>query len=308
MKNRTHLLTLTLIFSLLLLFLTGKVAMGNDSAANLRALVQELPETIEEWHKSPEFSIYTGDDLYTYINGGAELYISYHFSALISQPYVNKDNDEIKIDIFDMGSSENAYGIFSHSRETIDDFVGPKIESEYGGGLLTFWKGQYYVSILAYPETESRKLSVQQLARKIAAQIQSASVKPQIVALLPRDDIQPYSIKYFKHFTWINMYHFFANENLLNIDHRTEAVMAKYSVDGPKAAVLLVLQYPDVGAAAAAHRAFRDTFLTDPNQEFSSDADQLWSGCQRDDNLLVIVADAPSLEAAQNLVRGVKQL
>lgn len=306
MRNRHNLLPLTLILSAALFGLTGKIAMGTDTIARLRALVQELPEAIEEWEKSPDFSVYTSDDLYTYINGAAELYISYHFTALISQPYLNKDNDEIKIDIFDMGSSENAYGIFSHSREAIDDFVGSDIESDYGGGLLTFWKGRYYISILAYPETESRKLTVQQMARKIASQIQGVSVRPKIVALLPRDKIQPYSIKYFKHFTWMNMYHFFTNENLLNIDNQTEAVMARYSVDGPKAAVLILLHYPDVAAAIDAANAFKHRFPADPGLEFTVDSDQLWTGCFRNNNLLIIIADAPSLETAQRLVQGVK--
>ena len=55
----------------------GKLAMGNDSTSRLEFLVNGLPETIEEWGKSPDVTVYDADNLYTYINGGAELYISY---------------------------------------------------------------------------------------------------------------------------------------------------------------------------------------------------------------------------------------
>lgn len=280
--------------------------MGNDSTTRLQALVQGLPDTIGEWSKSSDFAVYDADNLYGYINGGAELYISYQFINLISQPFINEEEDEIKLDIFDMGSSENAYGVFSHSRERIDDFVGADIESEYAGGLLTFWKGRYYVSILAYPETESRKLVVRQLATKIGAQIHEDSTKPKILSLLPQDKLQPHSIRYFKHYTWMNAYHFFSNKNLLNIDRETDAVMAKYMVDGAKPAVLIMLNYPDEAAADAAHNLFRHTFMADPKDHFSQDVDQLWTGSIRDKNLLVIVVDAPNLETAQSLVRRVE--
>lgn len=297
---------LTIIFSVILAALTGKPAMGNDSIAQLQTLVQELPETIGQWAKSPDSAVYDGDNLYTYINGGAELYISYKFISLISQPYVNEEDEEIKIDIFDMGAPQNAYGVFSHSREMIDDFVDSDIESEYAGGLLTFWKGRYYVSILAYPETESRKLVVQQLARKISDQIDEASLRPQIVSMLPEDKLQQYSIRYFRHYTWMNMYHFFSNKNLLNMDENTEAVMAKYLVDAAKPAVLIVLHYPDETAAAAAHDVFKRDFMADAQDAYARANDELWTGCIRTDNLLVIVVDAPSLSAAKGLAQGVE--
>lgn len=306
MRIENNIWQLIITLSMLLTGLTGVQAMVNETTAGLHQLVQGLPETVEEWRKSPESSVYDSDNLYTYINGGAELYISYQFSDLISQPYINADNEEIKIDIFDMGSPENAYGIFLHSLENIDDFVGSEIDSEYAGGLLTFWKGPYYVSILAYPETESRKQVVQRLARKISDQIEIPSVRPKLVARLPKGTLQPYSIRYLKHFTWLNMYHFFSNENLLNIDDQTEVVMARYTVDGPKAATLILLQYPNVAAAAEVHETFRHTFMAGAEAEYAHGPDQLWTGCVRNQDLLMIVVDAPSQETAQNLLQGVE--
>lgn len=306
MTNRGRILILTIFFILMLSGVTGNLAMGNDNTIRLHEFVEGLPETLGEWSKSQDSAVFDAENLYTYINGGAELYISYQFIKLISQPYVNEDGDEIKIDIFDMGSSQNAYGIFTHSRESIDNFVGSNVESEYAGGLLTFWKGRYYVSILAYPETESRKLVVQQLAWEITKQIKEASIRPPIVARIPEDKLQTDSIRYFRHYTWINMYHFFSNQNLLNIDSETEVVMAKYMVDAAKPAVLILLQYPVEAVAANAHNTFKQTFMADAQDEYTQGVDQLWMGCVRDKNLVVIVADAPSQGMAQRLVQGVE--
>ena len=178
MTNRGKQLNLIIILIAIFCAFLVQPSMGDDHTMKLQEMVQTLPETIGEWRKSSDFEVYDPESLYHYINGGAELYISYQFISLISQSYWNEEEDEIKIDIFDMGSSQSAYGVFTHSRESIDTFVDANVESEYAVGLLTFWKGRYYVSILAYPETESRKLVVQQLARQIANQIQEKSNKP----------------------------------------------------------------------------------------------------------------------------------
>src|SRR5512139_2270146 len=126
-----------------------------------------LPETIDGWRKAQPPVLYTPQNLSTYIDGGAELYLSYNFKQALSQKYRTPDKDEISVDIFEMGSSFDAFGVFAHSRETIDSTVGQG--SEYAAGLLTFWKDRYYVSILAYPETAAKKDIVFTLGRTIAS-------------------------------------------------------------------------------------------------------------------------------------------
>ena len=201
---------------------------------------------------------------------------------------------------------ETVLELACHSREAVDRFVAPDVDSEYASGLLHFWKGRYYVSILAYPETDSKKLVVQKLGRRIGEQIQGPSIKPQLVNRLPEESLQPHSIKYFSHHTWLNTYHYFSNENLLNIDHTTEVVMATYQVDGPKPAVLILLQYPHEAAASNAQIAFKQAFMADAKADLSVGVDQLWQGCVRDTDLLMIVVDAPDMETARRIVKGVE--
>lgn len=306
MTNSQVFFKFIVLFSAMLSCFAGVDAMGDDSTSRLQEMVQGLPEAIDNWNKSSDFAVYDSDNLYTYINGGAELYISFKFTTLVSLSYLNEEDEEIQIDIFDMGSSQNAFGIFAHSRETVDDFLDTDIESEYTGGLLTCWKGRYYVSILAYPETESKRQVVQQLGREIGAQIKGPSIKPQLVYLLPEESLQPHSIKYFSHHSWLNTYHFFSNENLLNIDNQTEVAMATYAVGAPKPTVLILLQYPDQSAATKAQHTFKQRFMVGAQDDYTVGVDQLWTGCIRDHSLLMIVVDAPNMETAKRLVEGVE--
>ena len=56
----------------------------------------------------------------------------------MSKTYQKEGQPEIIVDLFDMGTSQNAYGVFSHARETVEQNFGQG--SQYTEGLLIFWK------------------------------------------------------------------------------------------------------------------------------------------------------------------------
>ncbi|MFB0515893.1 MAG: DUF6599 family protein, partial [Candidatus Neomarinimicrobiota bacterium] len=110
-------------------------------------IVGLLPDTVEGWKIGRRDREYDHTNLYDYLNGGAELYLSYGFQGLINRTYTQPGQPEIFVDIFDMGNSRNAFGVFSHSRESIEAAYGQG--SQYYGGSLVFWKDAYFVSLLA---------------------------------------------------------------------------------------------------------------------------------------------------------------
>ncbi len=308
-QGQGHFATFCVLVLAAILASPGEATMAGESETHLRDLVGGLPETVERWSKA-EVATYVPDDLYRYINGGAELYISFRFETLVSQPYVRDDGAEIRLDIFDMGTPANAFGIFARSAEAVDEFVAPDVESEYAGGLLHFWKGPYYVSMLAYPETESRKTLVRRLAKDVAASIVEASPKPAIVSLLPPDFRVPHSTRYFFHHAWLNEYRFFADENLLEIGDGAEAVMARYraaGTDGPTA-VLVAVQYPDGAAAKAAQVRFTAALLPVTDGSVQLQEDGTWLGCHQADDLLIVVAGAPDPGWASGLMESCARL
>ena len=121
-----------------------------DRIANL------LPTELAGWHKSGRNRVYGPDNLHDYINGGAELYRSYGFRGMLGRTYTRKDQPDIVVDIFDMENAANAYGVFTHSRESVAADFGQG--SQHDPGYLLFWRDRYLVSILASPETETKRL------------------------------------------------------------------------------------------------------------------------------------------------------
>lgn len=282
--------------------------MAENDLTTLKKITGALPEDISGWKKTHTEEYYLPDNLFEYINGNAELFISYNFRHLVTLTYGKKKSPKITIDIFDMGKSENAFGVFSHSRENEDRFISDKVESEYGGGLLTFWKGRYYISILAYPETKEKKEVVRKIAKKISELIQGESIKPAVVSLLPPDKLAPFSVRYFHHHIWLNSHYFISSENILNLGKDTEAVLSKYYPDGKNKTpvILLLVNYPDLKRAKTAYVNFITNFLPDAEKGFARLSGRRWAGSEQNGKIISIVLNAPDREFARALLSKIK--
>lgn len=261
-----------------------------------------LPDKVNGWSISEQCRSYGRDNLYDYIDGSAELYLSFGFNRLLSCRYSRPKQPDITLDIFDMGSPEHAYGVFSLGRETPDDSIGQ--ESEYSGGLLMFWKGRFYVSVLAYPETPEAKKTVMDLGRQVADRIAETGRIPLVVGLLPGQGLIKSSIRYFNHHVWLNSHYFISNDNILHLGPSTEAVMAGYMTNHHLHYLLLVV-YPDKKSCLDAQSSFLNGFLTGHRDGIRQMEDLTWSGCRMDENRLWIVLHAGQPEVVLETFRSV---
>jgi len=261
-----------------------------------------LPDEIEGWKVAGEDRVYDRDTLYEYIDGGAELYLSYGFEQVVSRTYVRSGQPDIVVDLFDMGRSRDAFGVFSHGMETADDTFGQG--SQYTAGMMLFWKDRFFVSILAYPETAESKDAVFDLSRAIEAAIPEAGPLPEILAVLPEGGLVRESVRYFRHHAWLNTYCFIADQNVLHLGGEVDAVLARYGEENRS--VLLLLSYR---AEQDAQRAYED-FATYYQPKLSEEQvvqieDGTWAACERNGALLAVVLQAPTEDRALQLMQAV---
>ncbi|MCP5108208.1 MAG: hypothetical protein GY950_32785 [bacterium] len=278
------------------------MTMTATTVTDVTDFLKTLPADVNGWKKAAGHTVYNRDNLYKYINGGAELYISYNFKRVLAQKYQKGEGLEINVDIFDMGSSFNAFGVFAHSSEVPDkgdNRIGQG--SEYAAGLLTFWKDKYYVSVLAYPENEEKRKTVLTIGRDIAGAIAADGPLPPIISLLPPDNLIKERILYFNHHNWLNSRYFISGENILHIDRETHAVLAEYAEKEETFFVLLVT-YPDKTKAQAAYKNFLKIYLPDATKGVRQLEDGRWTGCKSEGNLITAVLDSPSREIVDNFL------
>ena len=152
----------------------------------------ETPEKIlpsagfsKGWALDGKVTTYTTGTLYTYINGEAELYMPYGFSTLVSALYT-KQGDSIAalvVDIFQMGSIIDAFGIYSYYRnpdvEKINIGAGGFIDESQ----LMFYKDRYFVRLSASGDNPERNVFIS-CAETVAKKIPGTSTLPDELALL----------------------------------------------------------------------------------------------------------------------------
>ena len=261
---------------------------------------KELPSDICGW-RTTEIQVMTQPkELFRYINGGAELYLSYGFQRLYAMEYQNKQGEQIKVDIFELGSSYDAYGVFAHGRETQCKQFGQG--SEYSSGLLNFFKDNYYISVVGYPESDEKKKIILQLGTLIDRLIPKEGPAPPLVNHLPTDHLVPESVRYFRHYIWLNTHYYIASENILNIDKNTQAVLAKYTEKNGHY-FLCLLVYPDETRAQSAQTSFLKQYLPDAKAGLQQTEDGRFTGIARKKELIGIVFNASKEDLVKNLLK-----
>jgi hypothetical protein len=259
----------------------------------------KLPNSISGWQKS-EDKEFNRENLYAYIDGGAELYLSYGFRRLYNRTYTCPDQPDLIVEIFDMGSASNAFGVFAHTRESIDSTFGQG--SQYIAGSLLFWKDHYFISLLGSPETDSSRQVLFKIARQIDDTIKHKGSLPEVLTILPTDGLIQSSVRYFHHYVWLNTYYYIADQNILHIDQNCEAMLAQYKQGESGSALLLVIKYPAEEKAINAERSFVDSYLPEVGVDMTIQVeDKSWISYNRHQTILSIVFNSKSRSIANYL-------
>ena len=275
----------------------------NSHAITLEELRSGLPEQIMAWSKETEDQIYTPQTIFGYINGGAEVYKAYNMRRCLSRRYTTPGGPAIVLDVFDMGSSEDAYGVFTH--DPAGDVIALGQDGRLRPGWANFWKDRFFISIYSEEETVTAQKAVKMLGEKVDSLIATRGARPKIINRLPPEGLQALSIRYLHHPVILNYHYYLSDENLLNLTSHTESVLAAYERDNGQAIILLV-SYPDTNAATRAYAKFNRHYLADADKKgMVLLENQKWSTSKVDGRLLVVVLEADSRQMAESLLKTV---
>ncbi len=273
----------------------------NDESRGVTNMHDLMPDEMAGWKAESDGETYDTIGIFRYMNGAGEIYRLYSYREMVVRRYMRDGMPEITVEVFDMTTSEDAYGVFSHSRENEVDHPGNG--AEYRSGLLSFWKDRFYVSIMAEKETPESKAAIYQFAEAIERNIAAVGEKPDILRLLPPDGLDTNSIRYFHLYTSLNYHYYVADDNILELDRDTEAVLATYKPGGH---YLLYIMYPNADRAAQAYRNFLISYIPDASDSGTSQTENSkWVTAMIERNYVIVVFDAEDEEAAIQLMSNV---
>ena len=304
--KRDHLTRAHVSCLVLLTIIIFTLSMKPASYANpLERLRASLPEQIRGWTTKAQDRIFDDKTIFEYINGAGEVYRAYNMRRCLSRRYTTPKGPAIVLDIFDMGSSEDAFGVFTH--DTDGQVVNVGQDARYRPGWLSFWKHRFFVSIYMEEETAAAEKTVRELGRQVATLIPAQGARPQILSQLPVTGLKTASIRYLHHPVVLNYHFYLSDENILNIAPNTDVVLASYRQDGEEALLLLVI-YPVPDVAKKSLTSFVKHYL--PHADHTGLVlleNEKWAAAFVKQQLLAVVLEADSRQLALNLLKSVEK-
>jgi hypothetical protein len=152
---------------------------------------------VKDWVKHRALQHYEGEDLYEYINGGAEIYHEYGFVQVVVQDYTNEAGKSISIEIFEMASPSSAYGMYTFKIASKGKKIRLGTEAQLADYYMNFWKGPMIVTLTGFDETEETRQGLLDIADKVNSKMARDGDRPSLVYLLPEEDLVDQSLKYF---------------------------------------------------------------------------------------------------------------
>jgi len=284
------------------IFTIAEIAKGEEKGKMNREI--SLSSEVGGWKWDEKEMRYNSKTLFEYIDGTAELYLAYGFQNLTVRRFEKSNQPPLIVELYEMASSEDAYGVFSFEHQ--DEAVGIGQGSEFGGGLLRFWKGKYFVSIYAEGEGAEVESGILKMGRAAANSIPTKGSAPKLVGYIPGKNLGlvDKSVRYLKSHVLLNQRFFVAHQNILNLSRKTEAVLAQYLRDKKKTQLLLI-RYPDSKEAGDVYQSFMKAYLPDAQgKDRSKTEDGKWTFARQRDEFVVIVFGAPKETDAEALLKA----
>ncbi len=266
-----------------------------------------LPSEIAGWKSVEKNTEYDSKTIFKYMDGAAELYLAYGFRSLTVSRFEKSNQPPITVEVYEMDSSDDAYGVFSYEHQ--DEPAGIGQGSEFGGGLLRFWKGKYFVSIYAEGEGPEVESGILQIGKGTANSIISTGAEPKLVSLIPEKDLGlvDKSIRYLKSHVLLNQRFFISHQNILNLGPKTEAVLARYIQDSQKTQLLLI-RYPSSKEAVDAYQSFMKAYLPDAGgKDRLKTEDKKWTFARQRKEFVIIVFGAATEDRGEALLKATEE-
>ena len=150
MKRSNHSNNMLAAFIVLACLFCLLALPGQLQAQSEEALKALLPD-VSSWSPSEESQTYFPENLFEYINGAAEIYLSYDFQELIVAQYQEQGTEgALAVEIYDMGTPSHSFGIYSAERYPENPFLAIGVQGYLEEGSLNFLAGRFYVKLLCF--------------------------------------------------------------------------------------------------------------------------------------------------------------
>ena len=163
---------------------------------------------------------YAPENLYEYIDGASDLFLAYGFKELTLVHYKYPSNAEVTLELYDQGSPENAFGMYSQERPREGEYFPVGAEGYGEEKIFNCTKGPFYVKLSLMGCVDERPvLFLERIARRVAERLPATSSLTSLLNAFPQEDKRSRSETY-------------VLENFLGHPFLSRFFSAEYSLEG----------------------------------------------------------------------------
>jgi hypothetical protein len=178
--------------SILLILLTAIVTNGysHDSSTDSTSLFP----TITNW-KLNEIKTYTPLNLYTPIDGAADLFLRYNFEEMTAVEYTC-DSNYISVEVYRHKTPVDAFGVYSQERPEYNIYFNIGVQGYKESDYLNFLAGRHYIKMRTNKASEKSMKAMSEIAYDMAKNLNNNASFPVIFNAFPTEGRIPFSEKY----------------------------------------------------------------------------------------------------------------
>ncbi|MCC7494037.1 MAG: hypothetical protein IT204_16890 [Fimbriimonadaceae bacterium] len=218
-----------------------------------------LPETIGGARRIAGVSIYDPVTVFDYMDGKAEIYLTYAFRRLVVAPY-QVGEQQVQVHLFDMTTAAEAFGIDSNL--LAGEAVPGLQAARYQDGVLRGWQGQVFLKVEAEGDQPAVRQFAVAAAQHLATCLPAGEPFPPLAAALPREPLKLRELQYFHQQSNLDALFYISTENVLGLGPETSALLAAGELAARPLRVLLV-EYPSEALRDQALTAYRAKVLSE---------------------------------------------
>ncbi len=181
---------------------------------------------LQGFKKLTKYPVYLPENLWDFINGAADGFLSLGFQDLHVAEY-KKGKNVIKLEIYRHKDHIMAFGIYASERSPSYNFTNLGAQGYSIDGTTNFFKGNYYVKIRTYSNKPKILQAAGSLAQRVASMLPGETVMPSLLTRFPSEG------KKLNEETYIN-------DNVLGHQFLSSAFQSQYGIGNDSFSIYII--------------------------------------------------------------------
>jgi hypothetical protein len=167
----------------------------NGIGAELKDILS-ANEEIQDWQVVDSVRTIKGNQLFDYIDGGAEIFVEYGFVQAVSATYKDSANRQLQAEVYEMADSAASYGAYSFYLNSEGQNANAGQEARIIDYYCVARKGNCVIVISIPQADEGLFKTIEKFASTIASKYNQTNNKPELVSRIEKASIASGHIKY----------------------------------------------------------------------------------------------------------------